>query len=106
MIADDKPSLQSIFHTYLTTPETGFQEIPSTLKYSKLQFYFDKTNTPKTFAWLTEPGIFYGQVRLCLKRPYISIYLFILFFIFKFALFLFTVRPNVATKFQLTFYPK
>lgn len=62
MIADDKPSLQSIFHTYLTTPETGFQEIPSTLKYSKLQFYFDKTNTPKTFAWLTEPGIFYGQL--------------------------------------------
>ncbi|CAH2232004.1 jg4063 [Pararge aegeria aegeria] len=62
MMADDKPSLQSIFHPYLTTPETGFQEIPSTLKYSKLQFYFDKTNSPKTFAWLTEPGIFYGQL--------------------------------------------
>ncbi|XP_046959364.1 vacuolar protein sorting-associated protein 18 homolog isoform X1 [Vanessa cardui] len=62
MITDDKPSLQSIFYSYLTTPETGFQEIPSTLKYSKLQFYFDKTNTPKTFAWLTEPGIFYGQL--------------------------------------------
>ncbi|XP_047507228.1 vacuolar protein sorting-associated protein 18 homolog isoform X1 [Pieris napi] len=62
MISDDKPSLQSIFHSYLTTPETGFQEIPSTLKYSKLQFYFDKSNEPKTFAWLTEPGIFYGQL--------------------------------------------
>ncbi|XP_034830412.1 vacuolar protein sorting-associated protein 18 homolog isoform X2 [Maniola hyperantus] len=62
MMADDKPSLQSIFHPYLTTPETGFQEIPSTLKYSKLQFYFDKNNTPRTFAWLTEPGIFYGQL--------------------------------------------
>ncbi|CAH0397716.1 unnamed protein product [Chilo suppressalis] len=59
---DGKPSLQSIFYPYLTTPETGFQEIPSTLKYSRLQFYFDKNNVPKTFAWLTEPGVFYGQL--------------------------------------------
>ncbi|XP_049869463.1 vacuolar protein sorting-associated protein 18 homolog [Pectinophora gossypiella] len=59
---DGKPSLQSIFHQYLTTPETSFQEIPSTLKYSKLQFFLDKFNTPKMFAWLTEPGIFYGQL--------------------------------------------
>jgi vacuolar protein sorting-associated protein 18 len=61
---DGKPSLQSIFYPYLTTPETGFQEIPSTLKYSRLQFYFDKINKPKTFAWLTEPGVFYGQVSI------------------------------------------
>ncbi|XP_063893517.1 vacuolar protein sorting-associated protein 18 homolog isoform X2 [Helicoverpa armigera] len=58
---DDKPSLQSIFYAYLTIPETGFQEILSSLKYSKLQF-FDKGGVPKTFAWLTEPGIFYGQL--------------------------------------------
>ncbi|CAH2037062.1 unnamed protein product, partial [Iphiclides podalirius] len=62
VFTDNKPSLQTIFHAYLTIPETGFQEIPSTLKYSRLQFYFDKTDTPKTFAWLTEPGIFYGQL--------------------------------------------
>ncbi|CAH0723145.1 unnamed protein product, partial [Brenthis ino] len=62
IFTDDKPSLQSIFHSYLTRTETDFQDIPSTLKYSKLQFFFDKTNTPKTFAWLTEPGIFYGQL--------------------------------------------
>ncbi|GBP56180.1 Vacuolar protein sorting-associated protein 18 homolog [Eumeta japonica] len=59
---DDKPILQSIFNTYLNVPETGFQEIPSKLKYSKLQFYFDADDKPKTFAWLTEPGIFYGQL--------------------------------------------
>ncbi|XP_052749973.1 vacuolar protein sorting-associated protein 18 homolog isoform X2 [Galleria mellonella] len=59
---DGKPSLQSIFYQYLTMPDTGFQEIPSTLKYSKLQFFFDKYDVPKTFAWLTEPGIFYGQL--------------------------------------------
>lgn len=62
IFSDDKPSLQSVFYSYLTIPETGFQEIPSTLKYSKLQFFLDKNNMPKTFAWLTEPGIFYGQV--------------------------------------------
>ncbi|KOB74633.1 Vacuolar protein sorting-associated protein 18-like protein [Operophtera brumata] len=59
---DEKPSLQSIFYSYLTMPETGFQEIISTLKYSKLQFFFDKSYNPKTFAWLTEPGIFFGQL--------------------------------------------
>ncbi|KAG6452127.1 hypothetical protein O3G_MSEX007477 [Manduca sexta] len=62
IVTDDKPSLQSVFYAYLTIPETGFQEIPSTLKYSKLQFFFDTNNKPKTFAWLTEPGIFYGQL--------------------------------------------
>ncbi|CAH0579479.1 unnamed protein product [Chrysodeixis includens] len=62
LMKDDKPSLQTIFHPYLTIPETGYQEIPSTLKYSKLQFFFDKKEAPKTFAWLTEPGIFYGQL--------------------------------------------
>ncbi|KAM3959218.1 vacuolar protein sorting-associated protein 18 dor [Aphomia sociella] len=62
VLTDGKPSLQSIFYQYLTMPDTGFQEIPSTLKYSKLQFFFDKNEVPKTFAWLTEPGIFYGQL--------------------------------------------
>ncbi|KAI5652101.1 pep3/Vps18/deep orange family domain-containing protein [Phthorimaea operculella] len=59
---DGKPSLQTIFHQYLTCPETSFQEIPSSLKYSRLQFFFDRNSTPKMFAWLTEPGIFYGQL--------------------------------------------
>lgn len=62
MYKDGKLSLHSIFHQYLTRPETDFQEIPSNLKYSKLQFFFDKSDVPKTFAWLTGPGIFYGQL--------------------------------------------
>lgn len=65
---DDKTSLQSVFYPYLTMPETGFQEIQSSLKYSKLQFFFDKNLTPKKFGWLTEPGIFYGQVSLLKSR--------------------------------------
>jgi hypothetical protein len=41
----------------------GFQEIPSSLKYSRLQFYYpNPKELPKTFAWLTEPGIFYAEV--------------------------------------------
>ncbi|KAJ9580206.1 hypothetical protein L9F63_004149 [Diploptera punctata] len=60
--SDEKPLLQQIFNNYLTVPE-GFQEIPSSLKYSRLQFYYPRARSlPKMFAWLTEPGIFYGQV--------------------------------------------
>ncbi|XP_028033336.1 vacuolar protein sorting-associated protein 18 homolog [Bombyx mandarina] len=62
IFSENKPSLKSVFYPYLTIPETGFQEIPSTLKYSELQYYFDKNEMPKTFAWLTEQGIFYGQL--------------------------------------------
>ncbi|XP_075973886.1 vacuolar protein sorting-associated protein 18 dor isoform X2 [Anticarsia gemmatalis] len=62
VMKDDKPSLQSIFYMYLTIPETGFQDIHSNLKYSKMQFFFDKADAPKTFAWLTGRGIFYGQL--------------------------------------------
>jgi hypothetical protein len=48
----------------LLVPE-GFQDIPSSLKYSRLQFYYpNPKGLPKTFALLTEPGIFYGQVSL------------------------------------------
>lgn len=63
--SDERPLLQPIFNSYLNVPETGFQEIPSSLTYSRLQFYHSPTsatNTPTLFAWLTEPGIFHGQV--------------------------------------------
>ncbi|XP_072931688.1 vacuolar protein sorting-associated protein 18 homolog isoform X2 [Epargyreus clarus] len=66
VFTDDKPSLQYIFHSYLTIAES-FQEIPSTLNYSQLQFFYDKKNLP-TFAWLTEPGIFHGQLDLNSQR--------------------------------------
>ncbi|XP_063229884.1 vacuolar protein sorting-associated protein 18 homolog isoform X2 [Bacillus rossius redtenbacheri] len=60
--SEEKPLLQQIFNSYLTVPES-FQEIPSSLKYSKLQFlYQNLRGLPKMFAWLTEPGIFYGQL--------------------------------------------
>nr|CAD7410985.1 unnamed protein product [Timema cristinae] len=62
--SDEKPLLQQVFNNYLTVAE-AFQEIPSSLKYSKLQFlYHSPKGLPRIFAWLTEPGIFYAQVGL------------------------------------------
>uniref|UniRef100_A0A1B6D9S6 Vacuolar protein sorting-associated protein 18 homolog n=1 Tax=Clastoptera arizonana TaxID=38151 RepID=A0A1B6D9S6_9HEMI len=59
---EERPLLQQIFNFYLSVPES-FLEIPSNIKYSKLQLFY---STPKTlpimFAWLTGPGIFYGQL--------------------------------------------
>nr|CAD7458172.1 unnamed protein product [Timema tahoe] len=60
--SDEKPLLQQVFNNYLTVAE-AFQEIPSSLKYSKLQFlYHSPKGLPRIFAWLTEPGIFYAQL--------------------------------------------
>ncbi|XP_067005382.2 vacuolar protein sorting-associated protein 18 homolog isoform X2 [Anabrus simplex] len=60
--ADEKPLLQQIFNVYLTVPER-FLEIPSNLRYSKLEFnYQTPRGLPKTIAWLIEPGIYYGQL--------------------------------------------
>ncbi|KAK7864534.1 hypothetical protein R5R35_007310 [Gryllus longicercus] len=59
---DEKPLLQQIFNNYLAMPE-AYQDIPSNLKYSHLEFsYQGHRGPPKTFAWLTEPGIFYCKV--------------------------------------------
>lgn len=59
---EEKPLLQQVFNNYLTMPE-AYQDIPSNLKYSHLEFsYQGPRGPPKTFAWLTEPGIFYCKV--------------------------------------------
>lgn len=60
--AEEKPLLLQVFNSYLRLPET-FQEIPSNLKYSKLEFFYPTPQgLPKLIAWLTEPGIFYGKL--------------------------------------------
>lgn len=58
-------SFQHVFNSYLNVPEDikDFHEIPKKLKYSQLRFSYDKTTKfPKFFGWLTEPGIFAGEV--------------------------------------------
>lgn len=60
-------SLQSVFNSYLNVPEQikDFHEIPKKLKYSKLRFAYEpNTKFPKFFGWLTEPGIYCGEVSL------------------------------------------
>lgn len=60
--SEERPLLQQIFNVYLTKPEF-FHEIPSKLKFSKLQFFYPAPHAvPTTFAWLVEPGILYGQL--------------------------------------------
>ena len=57
--------LQNVFNSYLSVPEhiRDFHEIPNKLKYSKLRFSYDQsTKYPKIFGWLTDPGIFSGEV--------------------------------------------
>lgn len=40
-----------------------FEEIPNKLKYSLLRVNFDQSQKfPKSFGWLVEPGIYYGEV--------------------------------------------
>ncbi|XP_049801385.1 vacuolar protein sorting-associated protein 18 homolog isoform X1 [Schistocerca nitens] len=60
--AEEKLFFTQIFSSYISNPER-FQEIPSNLKYSRLEFHYQTSKgLPKIIAWLTEPGIFYGQL--------------------------------------------
>lgn len=58
-------AFQNIFNSYLNVPEDikDFHEVASKLKYSKLSVAIDKgTSFPKRFGWLTEIGIYTGEV--------------------------------------------
>ncbi|CAG8483434.1 620_t:CDS:10 [Paraglomus occultum] len=55
----------NLFAKYETNP--GFQELPGDLPYSELHFFtpyqdIQYQGTPKTFAWLTGPGIYHGNL--------------------------------------------
>lgn len=59
---EEKPLLQQIFNKYLNVQES-FNEVINNLPYSKIQFYYPSLGIlPKSFGWLTEPGIFYAQI--------------------------------------------
>ncbi|XP_020710242.2 vacuolar protein sorting-associated protein 18 homolog isoform X2 [Athalia rosae] len=60
--SDEKPLLQQIFSRYLNVKER-FNQVESSLPYSKLQFYYPGPRQfPKLFGWLSETGILYAQV--------------------------------------------
>ncbi|XP_058794794.1 vacuolar protein sorting-associated protein 18 homolog isoform X2 [Phymastichus coffea] len=59
---DEKPLLQQVFTKYLNIKER-FNQLESSLPYSKMQFYYSSPQEfPKTFSWLTETGILIAQV--------------------------------------------
>lgn len=61
---DEKPLLQQIFNSYLNVQENqSYQKVKSNLHYSKLNFYYPQAKEiPRKFGWLTELGIYYGEL--------------------------------------------
>ena len=45
-----------------------FEKVSSNLKYSKLEFIYEK-RFPKSFGWLTENGIFFGDINQISDSP-------------------------------------
>lgn len=68
---EDKPLLQRIFSSYLNMKEK-FHTIPSKIKYSSLRFWYDQ-QSPKSFGWLTEQGIFFGELTLSTLESFDSL---------------------------------
>lgn len=64
------PSLQSIFTHYLNVPEEArdYIPMPSKLTYSQLDFIHEN-KFPKAFGWLTESGIFFGELNQIADSP-------------------------------------
>ncbi|CRL04559.1 CLUMA_CG017630, isoform A [Clunio marinus] len=70
-IFDEKyPTLQNIFTHYLNVPEEArdFEQMSSKLTYSSLDFIYHR-KFPKAFGWLTEGGIFLGEVHQLSNNP-------------------------------------
>ncbi|KAG0051168.1 hypothetical protein BGZ83_004029 [Gryganskiella cystojenkinii] len=63
--SEDRAMFEHLFSKYEVNP--GFSELPGDLPYSELHFFspFQETqpqSTAKTFAWLTGPGIYHGNL--------------------------------------------
>ncbi|XP_065192969.1 vacuolar protein sorting-associated protein 18 homolog [Sycon ciliatum] len=56
----EPPYFQWLFSNY-DTNALKFVELPGSLNYSSLQVY-PSDAVPHTFAWLTEPGVYYGSL--------------------------------------------
>ncbi|CAJ0764682.1 7508_t:CDS:10 [Entrophospora sp. SA101] len=59
---DSGAMFESLFSKYESNP--GFQELPGDLPYSELHFFapYNDQGSAKTFAWLTGPGIYHGNL--------------------------------------------
>eukprot|EP01114_Cavostelium_apophysatum_P012613 TRINITY_DN2865_c0_g1_i3.p1 TRINITY_DN2865_c0_g1~~TRINITY_DN2865_c0_g1_i3.p1 ORF type:complete len:686 (+),score=202.00 TRINITY_DN2865_c0_g1_i3:113-2170(+) len=54
------PTFEQVFAKYETTP--GFLELPGEILRSELCFFSKYLGQPKSFAWLTGPGIYHGDL--------------------------------------------
>lgn len=70
-VIDDKiQPLQNIFNSYLNVPEEAkdYEQVSSKLNYSKLEF-IQENRYARAFGWLTENGIFYGELNQIADSP-------------------------------------
>ncbi|XP_071954720.1 vacuolar protein sorting-associated protein 18 homolog [Antedon mediterranea] len=58
----ESPVFQHVFQNYEDTLAPSFLELPGSFGYSDLVFFHPKFRSPpKTFAWMTGPGVYYGS---------------------------------------------
>lgn len=61
------PSFEVLFAGYETNP--GFHELPGEISHSELQFFSKYMGLPKSFAWLTGPGVYHGDLLFGSQNP-------------------------------------
>lgn len=62
--SSEPPMFQSLFQQYENKPEQ-FLELPGDFGYSELKLYLPRFRAPpRNFAWMTGPGVYYGDVEL------------------------------------------
>ncbi|KAF9974592.1 hypothetical protein BGZ73_001990 [Actinomortierella ambigua] len=70
-LGDDKGVFESLFSKYEVNP--GFSELPGDLPYSQLHFFApyqqQYQGAARTFAWLTGPGIYHGNLVFGSQNP-------------------------------------
>merc|ERR1711988_584035 len=61
------PTFEAIFPNYETNP--GFHELPGEIRHSELCFFGPSLGLAKSFAWLTDPGIYHGALVFGSQSP-------------------------------------
>jgi hypothetical protein len=65
------PTFEQMFILYERNP--GFHELPGELTHSELCFFSKYRGVAKSFAWLTGPGIFHGNLVFGSQNPHDSV---------------------------------
>lgn len=70
--SSEPPMFQQLFQQFEDQHNVQYQELPGDFGYSELRLYFPKFRDPaRKFAWMTGPGVYYGDIDLSGKLgPY------------------------------------